>query len=152
MFYQNAKQKLEDLQHAHPCLWSHTNLVYSVLHRLHSFFLPGKCFSFHRPWGMAVGLVPAARRSPILLRHPPVCTGACFSLVPWHCWDTRTLSKLSRGSCSQGKTNLPLSRSTQAREQQPEQKPSFLQDLMKKPWNSSALSQLVNFLSLHRST
>lgn len=75
---------------------------------------PSSVFSFHCLWGMAWVLVPAARRSPILSRHPPVCAGASFSLVPWHCWDTRTLSKLSSGSCSQGQTNLPLSRSTQA--------------------------------------
>lgn len=44
MFYHNLKQKPEDLQHAHPCLCSHTNLPYSVPSRLLAFFLPRSVF------------------------------------------------------------------------------------------------------------
>lgn len=67
------------------------------------------------------------------ISHPPQTrfSRACFSLVLWFCLYTRTLSKLIEGICSQGKTNLPLSRSTQAGEQQPEYKLSLLQDVTK---------------------
>lgn len=81
MFYQNLKKKPEDLHHTHPCLCSYTNLPYSVLNKLFAFFLPRRVFPSAILWGAAVGLVPAAGRSPILLTHTSVCDSACFSLV-----------------------------------------------------------------------